>query len=216
MIVNTNVRTAKPAVYRSENAQNCQRLSWRGLRSDIESRAGLAVPQVIRHRPRRHAQRRGADRRERCARPTSRQDACCSPPPPSRARGSFSFWGPADPDQGTMGTALPVDPAMIVEVREDADNYRVLPRVTLGGPIVYYAGRRGTRAARSTAGLNGRPTSRASRRSSMRTGSEGGRAPRSVPGDARRRHRLRWWGSQAPRGAHGGTSWESAAAGIGR
>ena len=39
-----------------------------------------------------------------------------------------------------MGTALLVDPAMIVEVREDADNYLVLLRATPGEPFVYYAG----------------------------------------------------------------------------
>jgi len=57
-----------------------------------------------------------------------------------RARGTFALWGPTDPDQGTMGTALLVDPATIVEVREDADNYLVLLRVTPGEPFVYYAG----------------------------------------------------------------------------
>ena len=57
-----------------------------------------------------------------------------------RARGTFALWGPTDPDQGTMGTALLVDPATIVEVREDADNHLVLLRVTPGEPFVYYAG----------------------------------------------------------------------------
>lgn len=54
--------------------------------------------------------------------------------------GRFSFWGPTDPDKGAMATALMVDPAMIAEVTEDADNYLVVLKVTPGKPFVYYSG----------------------------------------------------------------------------
>lgn len=57
-----------------------------------------------------------------------------------RARGILSFWGPEDPDHGTMGIALRVDPAMIADVREDADNHLVLLTVQPGRPFVYYSG----------------------------------------------------------------------------
>lgn len=57
-----------------------------------------------------------------------------------RATGKFVWWGPTDPDNGTMGTAVMVDPAMIADVKEDADNYVVLITVTPGKPFVYYAG----------------------------------------------------------------------------
>jgi rhamnogalacturonyl hydrolase YesR len=54
--------------------------------------------------------------------------------------GRFSFWGPNDPDKGAMAVALMVDPAMIAEVTEDADNYLVILKVTPGKPFVYYMG----------------------------------------------------------------------------
>lgn len=57
-----------------------------------------------------------------------------------RATGRFIWWGPTDPEKGTMGTAVMVDPAMIADVKEDADNYLVLINVTPGKPFVYYAG----------------------------------------------------------------------------
>jgi hypothetical protein len=57
-----------------------------------------------------------------------------------REAGRFSFWSPEDPDKGAMGIGLMVDPAMIAEVRQDADNYLVLLRVTPGKPFVYYMG----------------------------------------------------------------------------
>ena len=57
-----------------------------------------------------------------------------------RARGALSWWGPQDRDHGRMGIALRVDPAMIVDVRQDADNMLVLLRVTPGKPFVYYSG----------------------------------------------------------------------------
>ena len=59
---------------------------------------------------------------------------------PDREHGRFAFWTPEDPDKGAMGIGLIVDPAMIAEVREDADNYFVILRVTPGKPFVYYAG----------------------------------------------------------------------------
>ncbi|MES2444045.1 MAG: glycoside hydrolase family 88 protein [Pseudomonadota bacterium] len=58
----------------------------------------------------------------------------------NRATGRLSFWTPTDPDKGAMGIALLVDPAMIVDVKEDADNYLVLLRVNPGKPFVYYMG----------------------------------------------------------------------------
>jgi hypothetical protein len=57
-----------------------------------------------------------------------------------RARGLLSFWGPDDPGHGAMGIAVRVDPAMIAEVRDDADNHLVMLRVMPGKPFVYYTG----------------------------------------------------------------------------
>lgn len=57
-----------------------------------------------------------------------------------RARGRFSVWETGNPDKGAMGAAIAVDPAMIVDVVQDADNFLVLLRVTPGKPFVYYAG----------------------------------------------------------------------------
>ncbi len=57
-----------------------------------------------------------------------------------RARGVLSWWGPNDPHHGRMGIALRVDPAMIAEVKNDADNHLVLLKVTPGKPFVYYSG----------------------------------------------------------------------------
>ncbi|MDO6412875.1 glycoside hydrolase family 88 protein [Sphingomonas sp. BIUV-7] len=59
---------------------------------------------------------------------------------PDRATGRFTFWSPTDPDKGAMGIALMVDPAMIADVKEDADNYLILLRVTPAKPFVYYMG----------------------------------------------------------------------------
>ena len=56
------------------------------------------------------------------------------------ARGILSWWGPADGDHGRMGIAIRVDPAMIVDIRDDADNHLVLVRAMPGKPLVYYAG----------------------------------------------------------------------------
>jgi hypothetical protein len=57
-----------------------------------------------------------------------------------RARGLLSWWGPASADRGRMAVALRVDPALIADVRQDADNHLVLLRVTPGKPFVYYSG----------------------------------------------------------------------------
>jgi hypothetical protein len=57
-----------------------------------------------------------------------------------RTRGTLSWWGPEDPIKGAMAVALMVDPQMIAEVREDADNYLVLLRVEPGKSFVYYMG----------------------------------------------------------------------------
>jgi hypothetical protein len=57
-----------------------------------------------------------------------------------RARGLLSWWGPDDARHGGMAIAIRVDPAMIAEVRQDADNHLVLLKVTPGKPFVYYSG----------------------------------------------------------------------------
>lgn len=57
-----------------------------------------------------------------------------------RSAGRLTWWGPTDPAKGTMGVALLVDPATIVDVTADADNYLVLLRASLGKPFVYYMG----------------------------------------------------------------------------
>lgn len=57
-----------------------------------------------------------------------------------RARGLLSWWGPADGKHGRMAIALRVDPARIVDIKDDADNHLVLLRVTAGEPFVYYSG----------------------------------------------------------------------------
>ena len=58
----------------------------------------------------------------------------------NRATGRFTWWGPTDKRHGTIGAALLVDPAMIVDVRDDSENHLVLVRVQPGTPFVYYAG----------------------------------------------------------------------------
>ena len=57
-----------------------------------------------------------------------------------RPRGILSWWGPDEPEHGRMMVALKVDPKMIAEIREDADNYLVLLKVQPGQPFVYYSG----------------------------------------------------------------------------
>jgi Domain of unknown function (DUF4861) len=56
-----------------------------------------------------------------------------------RAKGILSAWGPEE-TPGAMGVAVLVDPAMIADVTEDADNYLVLLNVKPGTPFVYYMG----------------------------------------------------------------------------
>lgn len=57
-----------------------------------------------------------------------------------RAKGVATFWGIPDGDKGAMGISLLIDPAMIVDVKEDADNFLVLIRVQPGKSFVYYMG----------------------------------------------------------------------------
>ena len=57
-----------------------------------------------------------------------------------RARGLISWWGPEDGEHGRMAIAVRVDPAMIADIRDDAENHLVLLRVTPGKPFVYYSG----------------------------------------------------------------------------
>ena len=57
-----------------------------------------------------------------------------------RARGLLSWWGPDNANHGGMAVAIRVDPAMLAEVREDADNHLVVLKVTPGKPFVYYSG----------------------------------------------------------------------------
>jgi hypothetical protein len=54
--------------------------------------------------------------------------------------GRVSYWEPTDPEKGTMGIALMVDPKALVEVRQEADHYLVLVKVEPGKPFVYYMG----------------------------------------------------------------------------
>ena len=57
-----------------------------------------------------------------------------------RARGLMTWWGPEDGAHGRMAIALRVDPSMIVETRDDADNRMIIVRVTPDKPFVYYSG----------------------------------------------------------------------------
>jgi hypothetical protein len=57
-----------------------------------------------------------------------------------RDRGVFTAWSPEDGDHGAMGIALRIDPRMIVDVRNDAENRLVLINVQPGKPFVYYSG----------------------------------------------------------------------------
>jgi hypothetical protein len=57
-----------------------------------------------------------------------------------RARGLISWWGPEDGPHGRMAIAIRVDPAMIADIRQDADNHLVLLTVEPGKPFVYYSG----------------------------------------------------------------------------
>lgn len=57
-----------------------------------------------------------------------------------KARGVFSFWDVTDPDKGTMGVALLIDPRQIVDLVETESDWLVLVKVTPGKPFVYYMG----------------------------------------------------------------------------
>lgn len=57
-----------------------------------------------------------------------------------RAKGVFSFWDVTDPDKGTMGVALLIDPRQIVDVVETDTDWLVLVKVMPGKPFVYYMG----------------------------------------------------------------------------
>jgi hypothetical protein len=57
-----------------------------------------------------------------------------------RQRGLLSWWGPDDAHHGRMMVGLRVDPKMISEIRQDADNDLVLLKVEPGKPFVYYSG----------------------------------------------------------------------------
>ncbi|UZK64668.1 DUF4861 family protein [Sphingomonas sp. M1-B02] len=56
------------------------------------------------------------------------------------ARGIFTWWGPADAEQGVMGLALLIDPKTIERVGQDSSDHLVLVRQTPGKPFVYYMG----------------------------------------------------------------------------
>ena len=56
------------------------------------------------------------------------------------ANGRLTFWEPANPEHGSIGIAIAVDPAQVEGFAEDADNYLILVRVTPGRPFTYYMG----------------------------------------------------------------------------
>ncbi|WP_458233091.1 DUF4861 family protein [Roseateles sp. P5_E8] len=55
-------------------------------------------------------------------------------------RGVLMYWSPAHAKHGAIGTAVRVDPAMVVDTGADADNHLIRIRVTPGKPFVYYIG----------------------------------------------------------------------------
>lgn len=57
-----------------------------------------------------------------------------------RAHGLIALWGPENAEHGTLGLAIRVDPAAIVDIRQDADNYIILLNATPAQPFVYHAG----------------------------------------------------------------------------
>lgn len=54
--------------------------------------------------------------------------------------GRLMFWEPNNPEHGSLGIAIAVDPATVEGFAEDADNYLILVRVTPGKPFTYYMG----------------------------------------------------------------------------
>jgi hypothetical protein len=57
-----------------------------------------------------------------------------------KAKGVVTFWDVTDPDKGTMGLALLLDPRQIVDVVETDSDWLVLLKVSPGKPFVYYIG----------------------------------------------------------------------------
>ena len=57
-----------------------------------------------------------------------------------KATGLMSYWEPPAGKDGTIGTAVLVDPSQLTEFTTDTDNNLVLIKVTLGKPFVYYTG----------------------------------------------------------------------------
>jgi len=55
-------------------------------------------------------------------------------------KGVFTCWSASDPVHGAMGTAVRVDPRMIVREAQDSENRVVLLRVVPGRPFTYFAG----------------------------------------------------------------------------
>lgn len=58
----------------------------------------------------------------------------------NRPGGTMSFWTPPDAKKGSMGVAVLVDPAQVVDVVRDYDHHLILLKVTPGQPFVYYIG----------------------------------------------------------------------------
>lgn len=56
------------------------------------------------------------------------------------AHGRLMFWEPENPEHGSLGIALAVDPATVEGFTDDADNYLILVRVTPGQSFTYYMG----------------------------------------------------------------------------
>jgi unsaturated rhamnogalacturonyl hydrolase len=54
--------------------------------------------------------------------------------------GMIAYWQPADPQNGTIGCGILVDPASVVRLVNADQHYLALIRVTPGNPFVYYAG----------------------------------------------------------------------------
>lgn len=57
-----------------------------------------------------------------------------------RTAGLMSVWSEGTEAQGAMGVAIRVDPASVVDVKQDNENYLLLIRAEPGHPFVYYLG----------------------------------------------------------------------------
>lgn len=57
-----------------------------------------------------------------------------------KAAGLISWWGPQDGAHGRMAIAIRVDPAQIVEIRQDATDHLLIVKVNPDQPLVYYSG----------------------------------------------------------------------------